>query len=69
MRLGKNYNPSIGRFTQRDSFAGIRSDPLSLNLYTYCMNNPVIFTDPFGHDYYYFYGEDQAEAADVNINK
>ncbi len=69
MRLGKNYNPSIGRFTQRDSFAGRRSDPLSLNLYTYCGNNPVKFTDPFGHDYYYFYGEDQAEAADVNINE
>ena len=69
MRLGKNYNPSIGRFTQRDSFAGRRSDPLSLNLYTYCGNNPVKFTDPFGHDYYYFYGEDQTESADVNINE
>ncbi|WP_367280861.1 RHS repeat-associated core domain-containing protein, partial [uncultured Clostridium sp.] len=44
----RNYNPSTGRFISRDSFTGRRSDPLSLNLYTYCGNNPVIFTDPFG---------------------
>ena len=24
-------------------------DPLSLNLYMYCSNNPVIYTDPSGH--------------------
>ena len=39
----RNYNPSTGRFTQRDSYAGRRTDPLSLNLYTYCANNPVYF--------------------------
>ncbi len=27
-----------------------------MNLYTYCGNNPIIFTDPLGHDYYYFFG-------------
>ena len=25
------------------------SDPLSLNLYTYCANNPVMYIDPSGH--------------------
>ena len=40
-----------------------------MNLYTYCANNPVLFTDPLGHDYYYFYGNDQAEVADVNISE
>ncbi len=25
------------------------SDPLSLNLYTYCCNNPVMYVDPSGH--------------------
>ena len=43
------YNPSTGRFISRDSFAGRRSDPLSLNLYTYCRNNPIRFIDPSGH--------------------
>ena len=43
------YNPSNGRFISRDSYAGKLNDPLSLNLYTYCQNNPLIFTDPSGH--------------------
>lgn len=34
-----------------DSFAGRRSDPLSLNLYTYCRNNPIRYVDPSGHSY------------------
>ena len=44
------YNPGTGRFISRDSFAGRRSDPLSLNLYTYCRNNPLRYVDPSGHD-------------------
>ena len=45
----RNYNPSIGRFISRDSFAGSLNDPLSLNLYTYCVNNPIYYSDPTGH--------------------
>ena len=43
------YQASIGRFTQRDTVAGKLSDPLSLNLYTYCQNNPLFYFDPSGH--------------------
>ena len=43
------YSPSTGRFISRDSFAGSNNDPLSLNLYTYCHNNPVSGTDSTGH--------------------
>ena len=43
------YNPSTGRFISRDSYAGKNEDPLSLNLYTYCHNNPVLYIDPSGH--------------------
>ena len=42
------YNPSTGRFISRDSFAGKNEDPLSLNKYTYCHNNPIISIDPSG---------------------
>ena len=45
------YNPSIGRFISRDSFAGKKSDPLSLNLYTYCANNPIVYIDPSGNSF------------------
>ena len=44
------YNPTNGRFTQQDAWAFMdASDPLSLNLYIYCCNNPVMYVDPNGH--------------------
>lgn len=43
------YDPEIGRFITEDSVWGKDADPLSLNLYTYCGNDPVLFTDPTGH--------------------
>lgn len=35
------YDPKIARFLQEDTYTGNPNDPLSLNLYTYCMNNRV----------------------------
>ena len=43
------YSPATGRFTQRDSFGGYYNDPLSLNRYTFCHNNPLKYIDPSGH--------------------
>ena len=44
------YNPANGRFTQQDAWAFMDTPaPLSLNLYTYCCNNPVMYVDPSGH--------------------
>jgi RHS repeat-associated protein len=45
------YSPSVGRFITEDSVWGKDADPLSLNLYTYCYNNPVNGIDPTGHTY------------------
>ena len=43
------YNPANCRFTQQDAWAFMdASDPLSLNLYAYCCNNPVMYVDPSG---------------------
>jgi RHS repeat-associated protein len=42
------YDPSLGRWTQRDSVAGSISDPGNLNRYVYAGNNPVNLTDPSG---------------------
>lgn len=44
------YNPTTGRFISRDSYAGKNEDPLSLNRYTYCQNNPIFYFDPTGHN-------------------
>ena len=43
------YDPSMGRFISEDSVEGNITNPLSLNLYTYCSNNPIIYTDPSGN--------------------
>jgi len=45
------YDPRIARFLQEDTYTGDPNDPLSLNLYTYCANNPLIYHDPTGNVY------------------
>lgn len=43
------YDPKTARFMSEDSPGYIdANDPLSLNLYTYCSNNPVKYWDPSG---------------------
>jgi RHS repeat-associated protein len=43
------YDPSTGRFSQRDIAAGATQNPQSLNRYVYVQNNPIRFRDPSGH--------------------
>jgi RHS repeat-associated protein len=43
------YDPVTARFMQEDSYTGQYDDPLSLNLYTYCSNGPLMYNDPTGH--------------------
>lgn len=43
------YDPYIGRFISEDSYWGEDTNPLSLNLYTYAFNDPIMYFDPTGH--------------------
>ena len=52
------YQPTTGRFLTADTIHSVSRkmpngqelvDPLSLNLYTYCHNNPVMYIDENGH--------------------
>ena len=43
------YDPVIARFLQEDTYLGDTKDPLSLNRYSYCNNNPISYYDPTGH--------------------
>jgi RHS repeat-associated protein len=43
------YDPFIGRFISPDMIVPDPYNPQSLNRYTYCLNNPLIYIDPSGH--------------------
>jgi RHS repeat-associated protein len=45
----RTYVPALGRFLQRDSFAGFEARPQSLNRYAYVEGNPGNLVDPSGH--------------------
>ena len=54
------YNPFIGRFLQADPI-GYQA---GMNMYAYCWNNPLVYTDPSGCDPCYikvmFYGQEDS---------
>ncbi len=43
------YNPEIGRFISSDGHIGEIGNILSTNMYAYCANNPVMYTDVTGY--------------------
>lgn len=43
------YYSKIARFINEDTYTSDPNDPLSLNLYTYCHNEPMMYTDPTGN--------------------
>jgi RHS repeat-associated protein len=44
------YDPTIGRFISADTIVPNPANPQSLNRYSYCLNNPLKYIDPSGHD-------------------
>ena len=42
------YNPSIGRFTRRDTYEGDNFEPITLHKYLYANANPINGIDPSG---------------------
>jgi RHS repeat-associated protein len=62
------YDPVIGRFISPDSYVQAPYYPQSLSRYSYCRNNPLIYTDPSGHfalpwywDWSWIFGGSNAE--------
>ncbi len=43
------YDPEIGRFINADSQLNAKDGILGYNLYAYCNNNPIMYSDPSGH--------------------
>jgi len=45
---GRVYDPSLGRFLSPDNYVQAPDFSQSFNRYSYCMNNPLKYTDPSG---------------------
>jgi len=43
------YSPSLGRFVSADTLVPKTGNAQSLNRYSYCLGNPLKYTDPTGH--------------------
>ena len=63
--IARYYDPRTARFLTQDTYLGDRYDPLSLNLYTYCHNEPIMYWDPSGHQNVYGNSIDIALAKDA----
>lgn len=46
---GRVYDPYIGRFLSPDAFVQSPTNPQNFNRYSYCLNNPLKYTDPDGN--------------------
>ena len=46
---GRMYDPKLGRFLSPDPFVQAPTDPQNYNRYSYCLNNPLKYTDPSGN--------------------
>ena len=46
------YDPEIGRFINADAFASTGQGILGNNMFAYCGNNPVMFTDVAGYAFF-----------------
>lgn len=49
---GRMYDPHLGRFLSPDPIIQDPSNSQSLNRYTYCLNDPLAFTDPSGFSWW-----------------
>lgn len=45
---GRVYDPLLGRFLSPDNFVQAPDNSQSFNRYSYCLNNPLKYTDPSG---------------------
>ena len=51
------YDPLIGRFISPDTVVQDYKNPQTLNRYSYCLNNPLRYTDATGHEEVYVTNE------------
>ena len=45
---GRVYDPAVGRFLSCDNYVQEPDNSQNFNHYSYCLNNPLRYTDPTG---------------------
>ncbi|MFZ4401824.1 MAG: toxin TcdB middle/N-terminal domain-containing protein [Bacteroidales bacterium] len=45
---GRLYDPLLGRFLSPDNYVQAPNNTQNFNRYSYCLNNPMLYTDPSG---------------------
>ena len=45
---GRLYDPVLGRFFSPDNYVQMPDNSQNFNRYSYCLNNPLKYTDPSG---------------------
>ena len=53
---GRMYDPLLARFLSPDPFVQMPDFSQNFNRYTYCLNNPLIYTDPSGEFWHLIIG-------------
>ena len=53
---GRMYDPLLARFLSPDDFIQMPFSPQSYNRYSYCLNNPLKYTDPSGEFWHLIIG-------------
>ena len=48
---GRMYDPNLGRFLRPDNYIQSPGNPQNYNRYSYCLNNPLKYTDPSGNNF------------------
>ena len=61
---GRLYDPVLGRFLSPDNYVQMPDNSQSFNRYSYCLNNPLKYTDPSGN----LFGIDDAIIAFAAFN-
>ena len=46
---GRVYDPVLGRFLSPDKYVQKADNSQNYNSYSYCLNNPLKYTDPSGN--------------------
>jgi RHS repeat-associated protein len=66
---GRAYDPLVGRFLSADPYIQAPDNPQNLNRYSYCLNNPLRYSDPSGEFIQFAIYAAFAYLAGANYNK